>query len=317
MVQTDRVNRQLQRRNRIAVLAAMLFSLSIADSSAAPPSGAKVFKSPQAAVDALLAAAAQKETDDLLVVLGPEGKDVVSSGDETADRAGREALLAAVQEKTVLLVTNKNSVFLKIGPDEWPFPIPIVKGPKGWFFDTAAGKQELISRRIGRNELRTIGLCEGFVSAQREYAKDAGSAGAYAQKFLSSDGKHDGLYWPAKTGEPQSPLGPLAADAAREGYEAKASATGPKPFHGYFFKILTAQGEKAPGGAKNYIADGKMTGGFALVAWPAEYGVSGIMTFIVNQNGIVFEKNLGPTTGDVAKAMDQFNPDLTWKPSKL
>jgi hypothetical protein len=278
-----------------------------------------VFKSPQAAVDALLAAAAQKETEDLLAVLGPEGKDIIFSGDDVADKAGREAFLAAVKERKVLLVTSKNSVSIKVGPDEWPFPIPIVKGPKGWFFDTAAGKEELINRRIGRNELRAIALCQAFVSAQKEYAQTGQhgeSAGAYAQKLLSSEGKHDGLYWAAKAGEPESPLGPLAAQAANDGYEVKASASGPKPFHGYFFRILTAQGENAPGGAKNYIVDGKMTGGFALVAWPAEYGVSGVMTFVVNQTGIVFEKNLGRTTADTAKAMAQFNPDLTWRPTK-
>jgi hypothetical protein len=279
-----------------------------------------MFKSPQAAVDALLAAAAQKETGDLLAVLGPEGKEVVSSGDETADRAGRETFLTAAKEKTVLLPKTKASVVLKVGADEWPFPIPIVKGPTGWFFDTAAGKEELISRRIGRNELRAIALCHAFVTAQKEYAQtgQAGaSSGVYAQRLLSSEGKRDGLYWPAKTGEPESPLGPLAAEATNEGYEAKASASGPKPFHGYFFRIMTAQGESAPGGAKNYVIDGKMTGGFALVAWPAEYGVSGIMTLIVNQTGIVFQKDLGQKTADSAKAMDQFNPDLTWRPAKL
>ena len=319
MVHTNRVSTQLQRWQRIGARAAILFALVLVltDTWADAPPGAKVFKSPQAAVDALLAAAAQKETGDLLAVLGPEGKDVVFSGDETADRAGRDALLAAVKEKKVLLVTNKTSVFLKVGPDEWPFPIPIVKGPKGWFFDTAAGKEELISRRIGRNELRAIALCEGFVAAQKEYAQNAARSGVYAQKLLSSEGKHDGLYWPAKTGEPESPLGPLAADAANEGYEVKASASGPRPFHGYFFKIMTAQGENAPGGAKNYIVDGKMTGGFALVAWPAGYGASGIMTFVVNQNGIVFEKDLGPKTGELASSIEKYDPNAGWTPHGL
>jgi len=311
----------LVRTNRIGAFAVIMLSLALNDGWAAPPSSAKVFTSPQAAVDALLAAAAKKETDDLLAVLGPDGKDLVFSGDDIADRAGRDALLAAVKEKTVLLVMSKTRVFIKVGPDEWPFPIPIVKGAKGWFFDTAAGKEELISRRIGRNELRAIALCQAFVTAQREYAQagqNGASAGVYAQRLLSSEGKHDGLYWPAKTGEAESPLGPLAAEAAQEGYEAKASASGsPKPFHGYFFKIMTAQGAHAPGGAESYVIDGKMTGGFALVAWPAEYGVSGIMTFVVNQTGIVFEKNLGPKTADDAKVMNQFDPDITWKPAKL
>lgn len=207
-----------------------------------------------------------------------------------------------------------------MGPDEWPFPIPIVKGPTGWFFDTAAGKEELINRRIGRNELTAIALCQTFVTAEREYARlgtTGAPSGVYAQRLLSSDGKQDGLYWPAKTGEPKSPLGPLAAEAAQDGYEAKASGSGPKPFHGYFFKIMTAQGESAPGGAKNYIVDRKMKDGFALVAWPAEYRVSGVMTFVVNQTGIVFEKDLGPATADSAKIMNQFDPDITWNPAKL
>ena len=313
------MDNHVQRWHRIGALAAILVSVALGDVWGAAPPDAKTFKTPQAAVDALLAAAAESETGDLLAVLGPEGKDVVSSGDETADKAGRDALLAAAKDKTVLLTTTKNAVFLTLGPDSWPFPIPIVKGPKGWFFDTAAGKEELISRRIGRNELRAIALCQAFVTAQREYAQTSrnGASGVYAQRLLSSEGKRDGLYWPAKGGEPESPLGPLAAEAANDGYEVKASASGPKPFHGYFFRIMTAQGANAPGGAKSYVADGKMTGGFALVAWPAEYRVSGVMTFVVNQTGIVFEKDLGQQTAERAKVMDQFDPDITWKPAKL
>ncbi len=313
------VNTRLQQWSRLGAVAAICFSFALVDARATEPPGARMFTSPQAAVDALLAAAAEDATGNLLAVLGPEGKEVVSSGDETADRAGREALLAAAKDKTVLLTTTATSVFLTMGPDAWPFPIPIVKGPKGWFFDTAAGKEELISRRIGRNELRAIALCQAFVTAQREYAQTSqnGAAGGYAQRLLSSAGTHDGLYWPAKTGEQESPLGPLAAEAAHDGYEVKASASGPKPFHGYFFRIMTAQGANAPGGAKSYLADGKMTGGFALVAWPAEYRVSGVMTFVVNQTGIVFQKDLGPKTAESAKVMDEFDPDVSWKPAKL
>jgi hypothetical protein len=295
-------------------------ALAVRDAWAAPPRGARVFKSPQAAVDALLSAAAESDITNLLAVLGPDGKDVVSSGDETADQAARDALSAAAKEKTVLLTTTKNSVFVKMGPDEWPFPIPIVKGASGWFFDTAAGKEELISRRIGRNELRAIALCQAYVTAQRQYAEtgqNGASPGAYAQRLLSSEGKNDGLYWPAKAGEPESPLGPLVAEAAQGGYDTTAAASGPKPFHGYFFKIMTAQGANAPGGASSYLVDGKMTGGFALVAWPAQYGISGISTFVVNQTGIVFEKDLRKETAETAKVMNEFNPDITWKPAKL
>jgi len=304
---------------RSSSVVALVCLLALGDGWAAAPAGGTVFKSPQAAVDALLAAGAQQETGELLAILGPQAKEVVFSGDETADQAGRKQFLAAAKEKTLLVPVTKSAVLLEVGADEWPFPIPIVKGAKGWFFDTAAGKEELISRRIGRNELRVITLARGFVTAQREYAQigaSDGHPGAYAQRLLSSEGTHDGLYWPTKAGEPQSPLGPLAAEAALEGYEAKAPESGRKPFHGYFFKIMAAQGASAPGGAKSYIADGRMTDGFALVAWPAEYRVSGIMTFVVNQSGIVFEKDLGKTTAETAKAMDQFDPDLTWKPAK-
>src|SRR5262249_23747799 len=234
-------------------------------------------------------------------------------------RGARRTFVQAAKEKTVLFTRTKTSVFVEVGADEWPFPIPITKGPKGWFFDTAAGREELISRRIGRNELRAIALCEAFAPAEKEYARMGASGpalGAYAQRIMSSEGKRDGLYWPTKAGEPQSPLGPLAAEAAREGYEAKPSESGPRPFHGYFFRILTAQGDSAPGGAKNYIVDGKMTGGFAVVAWPAEYRVSGVKTFVVNQIGIFFEKDLGQKTAEIAGSMSQFNPDLTWTPAK-
>ena len=319
MVQSSRMCRQLRQWLRTGAFVAILLAVARPDIWAAETAGARLFKSPKAAADALLAAAAREETSDLLAILGPEGKDVVFSGDETADRAARKKFLQEAGEKMVLFPRTKTSVFIEVGADEWPFPIPIVKGPKGWFFDTAAGREELISRRIGRNELRVIALCEAFVIAERDYARmganDAGS-GVYAQKLRSSEGKRDGLYWPAKAGEPESPLGPLAAEAAGEGYQPRPSESGPRPFHGYFFKILTAQGESAPGGAKNYVADGKMTGGFALVAWPAEYRVSGVKTFVVNQTGIVFEKDLGQKTADIAGTMAQFNPDITWNPAK-
>jgi hypothetical protein len=311
--------RQLHQRFRTRALVAILLSLAPAHIWAAEAAGGRMFKSAKAAADALLAAAAQEEPADLLAVLGPEGKEVVFSGDATADRAARKKFLQEAGEKTVLVPRTKTSVFIEVGADEWPFPIPIVKGPKGWSFDTAAGREELISRRIGRNELRVIAVCETFVTAERDYARiGANGAGpaVHAQKLMSSEGKRDGLYWPTKAGEPESPLGPLAAEAAQEGYEAKASRNGPKPFHGYFFRILTAQGESAPGGAKSYIADGKVTSGFALAAWPTEYRVSRVKTFVVNQTRIVFEKDLGQKTAEIAGTMDKFNPDITWKPAK-
>jgi hypothetical protein len=288
----------------------------------APAKGAaaKSFPTPKAAVEALLGAVAHEDAAAALAVLGPAGKEIVYSGDPAADRPVRQAFVKAAEQRTVLAPKGKDVVVLEVGPEQWPFPIPIVKGAKGWSFDTAAGKQEILSRRIGRNELRVIALCRGFVAAEREYARSSapgGGAGPYAERIVSSDGTHDGLYWPAKDGEAQSPLGPLAAEAARDGYAVpKAPGGGPKPFHGYFFKILTAQGDHAPGGAKGYVVDGKMTGGFALLAWPAEYRVSGVMTFIVNQDGIVFEKDLGPRTAALAPSIEKFDPDPSWRPSR-
>jgi hypothetical protein len=209
--------------------------------------------SPKDAVEALLGAVTREDAEAAMQILGPEGKEIVFSGDPTADRGVRKMFVDAARQQTILMPMSKTVTFLEVGPDAWPFPIPIVKGPKGWSFDTAAGK-EILSRRIGRNELRVLALCRGLVTAELEYARTsaAGAAGPYAQKLLSSEGARDGLYWPTKDGEPQSPLGPLAAEAAREGYEpTKTAGGGPRPFHGYFFKILTAQGEHAPGGARS------------------------------------------------------------------
>ncbi len=309
------------------ILGLALLALGTAGTVAAEPAPApaqiqtvaKTFATPLAAADALLVAGSQKDPAALYEVLGPGSKEVISSGDETMDRSNREIFILAAGDKTTLYSMTPGTVFLMVGDDDWPFPIPLVKGEKGWFWDTAAGKEEVLSRRIGRDELSAIGICRTFVDAQREYAlanPDTKMVGVYAQRFLSTEGKRDGLYWPAKDGEPASPMGPLVAKASQDGYTAAAGSSGPRPFYGYCFKILRSQGKDAPGGAKDYAKDGKMTGGFALVAWPAAYGNSGVMTFLVNQTGIVFEKDLGPKTGDIAKAMEQFNPDLTWKPTK-
>ena len=207
-------------------------------------------------------------------------------------------------------------VTLVVGNQEWPFPIPIVKKGETWVFDTKAGNEELLNRRIGRNELNTIQTCLAIVDAQREYAmkdRDSDKLLEYAQKFWSTPGKKDGLYWEAKEGEAQSPLGPLAARAVEEGYDGRKPGDKPMPYHGYFYRILKAQGKNAPGGAYDYVVRGKMIGGFALVVFPAEYGASGIMTFIVNHDGVVYQKDLGKETGKIAKAMTKFDPDKTWK----
>ncbi len=315
---------EVRRMGRLLAALVLIASLGLGGSPArAAESAAKTFPSPQAAAEALLGAVASEDAEAAMVILGPEGKELVYSGDPTADRDTRKMFVEAAKQQTVLAPLSETVVFLQVGPDAWPFPIPIVKGEAGWYFDTKAGKDELLSRRIGRNELRAIALCRGFVTAELEYARTSatGAAGPYAQKLVSSEGARDGLYWPAKDGEPPSPLGPLAAQAAREGYAPPktdgSDGGAPRPFHGYHFKILTAQGAHAPGGARSYVVDGKMTGGFALVAWPAEYRASGIMTFVVNQNGIVFEKDLGAKTAEIASSMKEYDPDTSWQPSKF
>jgi hypothetical protein len=215
-----------------------------------------------------------------------------------------------------ILFDTGDKATLVIGTEEWPFPIPLVKHGGVWHFDTAAGEQEILNRRIGRNELNAMEVCRNYVQAQREYAADVvgeKKAAEYAEKIFSSPGLHDGLYWPVKEGEPQSPIGPEMAHARAEGYDSTSQDAGREPYHGYFYKILTRQGAMASGGARDYVVDGHMTGGYALIAFPAKYGDSGVMTFIVNQAGIVFQKDLGPNTATVAAAITEYNPDMTWK----
>ncbi len=284
------------------------------------PTVQKTFKTPEEAVkgviDAVKSAAKSDDTKELLAIFGPAGKEIISSGDQVADKAGRERFVKACEEMTKLEKETDKKVTLVVGNNEWPFPIPIVKKGETWVFDTMAGKEELLNRRIGRNELNTIQTCLAYVDAQREYAmkdRDSDKVREYAQKFRSTKGKKDGLYWEAKEGEEQSPLGPFAAQAVREGYASKKPSDNPVPYHGYFYRILKAQGKNAPGGAYDYVVNGKMIGGFALVAYPAEYGSSGIMTFVVNHDGVVYEKDLGKETGKIAGAMTKFDPDKTWK----
>ena len=285
---------------------------------ATTPAGQMTFKSADAAKKALIAAVQEGNAGKVEAIFGPDSKELVLSGDEVADRATRDRFLQAAGEKAALVPAGADNAILHLGKEDWPFPIPIVKGETGWRFDTPAGKEELLNRRIGRNELFTIEFCRAYVQVQEEYAsKDRNSDGIkeFAEKFRSSDGKHDGLYWRAAQGEEESPLGPLAAEAIQEGYGQQANPTGqPQPFHGYLFKILTAQGDSAPGGAKSYITDGRMTGGFALVAYPVHYGSSGVMTFMVNQQGIVFQKDLGEKTADLIKGVTQYDPDDSWQP---
>jgi hypothetical protein len=276
----------------------------------------KMFKTPEEAVKSLMEAVKANDTKALQAIFGPEGKEIGSSPDKVQDKAEKDRFLKAYEEMNKLVKETESKMTLVVGEEEWPFPIPIVKMGGSWRFDTKAGKEELLNRRIGRNELNTIQTCLAYVDAQREYAmKDQDGDGllAYAQKFGSTKGKKDGLYWEAKEGEEQSPLGLLAARAVSEGYTGRKPGDKPVAYHGYYYRILKAQGKNAAGGAYDYVVKGKMIGGFALVAYPAEYGSSGVMTFIVNHDGVVYEKDLGAETAKIASAMTKFDPDPTWK----
>jgi len=270
------------------------------------------YKTPEEAADALASAARAGDRKGVIAVLGRDGADIASSGDEVADAAARQRFLAAYDAKHQIAMNGDSKAVLVVGQEDFPFPIPLVRKDAAWRFDTAAGRLEILYRRIGRNELDAIQSSLAYVDAQNEYAgKDHGSGvGTYAQRIVSQSGKKDGLYWPAAQGEEDSPLGELVAQATREGYRVGGGQT---PFHGYYFKILTKQGSTAPGGAADYVVHGKMIGGFALVAYPAEYGNSGVMTFLCSHAGKVFEKDLGPRTAELAERMTSFNPDLTWK----
>jgi Protein of unknown function (DUF2950) len=298
------------------LIATVVVAVSLAVVWGPPASAAPTqrrFSSVEEATDALIAALRAGDQKALLAILGEEGKRLVSSGDPVADRRMGERFVAAYHEQH-RLETGGGKVVLVVGRDDFPFAIPIVPDGPWWRFDTAAGEEEILNRRIGRNELNAIQVALAYVDAQREYyARDPDGGGLlhYARAFASSPGKRDGLYWPTNPGEPLSPLGPLVARARAEGY-AKRSPN-PIAYWGYYYRILTAQGKDAPGGAYDYLAHGRLMGGFALVAYPAQYGVSGVMTFIVNHDGVVYQKDLGPRTAAIALAMKEFNPDGTWK----
>ena len=274
----------------------------------------KAFGLPEDAMKALTETVQTGDTKGMMAILGPEGEDIVSSGDKVADKNALEQFVKAYQEKVDFVKEKEDRVSIIIGKDNWPFPIPIVKRGEGWVFDTKAGREEVLSRRIGRNELNAIQVCGAYVEAQQEYAstdRERDGIIQYAQKVISDPYRRNGLYWEVGEGEIPSPLGPLFAKAAQAGYTKRDEK--PIPYHGYYYKILKGQGKNAPGGAYQYVINGHMVAGFALVAWPAEYAVSGVMTFIVNQNGTVYEKDLGPTTEGIAKAMTFYNPDRTWR----
>jgi hypothetical protein len=275
----------------------------------------RTFATPEDAARELAAAAKRGNLDEVLAFFGPAGADLISSSDPATARMNRDVFVAAFAEGWRLVDGEGGTKTLVIGNEDWPFPVPLVKDKTGWRFDTAAGKEEVLARRIGRNELSVIAICRTYVNAQRMYAAtghDDKPAGLYAVAFRSDPGKQNGLYWPAAKGAKRSPLGDLVAEAATEGRSLEGNRQEPEPFHGYFFKILTAQGSKVPGGAKSYVVNGNLSGGFALVAWPAQYDASGIMTFVVNQDGVVRQKDLGADTAKIVAAMKAYDPDASW-----
>ena len=299
----------------------IVFVLAIvAVSCAAPPPPAapkqQTFGSPEEAVKALVDVVKKGNLDGLIVMLGPEGKELAETSDPVTGKRHREVFTVAASEGWHLEEMGPDKRTLVIGNEDWPFPIPIVKEGTVWRFDTAAGKEEVLARRIGRNELAVIQACRTYVVAQQLYAKhghDGNPPGIFARTFRSDEGKQNGLYWPAKHKADISPLGDLVAEAEIE-QQATKTATGKRaPFHGYYFRIVTKQGANAPGGAKDYVVNGKMSGGFALLAWPAQYDTTGVMTFIVNRDGTIHENDLGSDTGTAAEAITSYDPDSSWK----
>ena len=273
----------------------------------------KTFSSAEEACAAFIGALQEQDQPALAQILGPTVKGIISVGDEAEDVSSRRQFVEKYREMHRLVRESDGTTTLYIGAENWPVPIVLVRRASGWYFDPEASRTEIVARRIGRNELETIEVCREMVNAQDEYYADShdGDVKQFALRFTSDDGRHNGLYWRISNREPVSPVGQLLTLASFE--DAVTKPTGPRPFHGYYFRILTGQGRHAPGGAKNYLVNGKMTGGFAFVAYPAEYRSSGVMTFIVNRDGIVYQKDLGPKTGRRARALTQYDPDSTWK----
>jgi hypothetical protein len=302
---------------RLALISGTVFVLVLTVLSADPQAEQPTFATPQEAMQAVIDAAEHNDTAALAKLFGPAGKGIVESGDDAGTRDNRAQFAKMAREKMQIDQdpTNPNRATFSVGAQEWPFPIPLVRNKAGkWSFDAAAGKMEVLARRIGRNELNAVEVCRGYVEAQMEYAKrdhDAHGILEYAQRIVSSPGKQDGLYW---EGAPENLVPQAFAGAAEAVAAVAAGGKKPEPYHGYFYRIVKAQGPAADGGAANYVVKGEMIGGFALVAYPAEYGVTGVKTFIVNHRGIVYEKDLGPTTDTLAHQMTQYNPDKGWHP---
>ena len=312
-----RNNRHLFSRIQLVALASSAAFLLAPSTTLASAADQKTFATPNAAMAALIAAVKAHASDQAIAILGPELEGLLATRDKAQNEIDRQMFLDG--SRTLKLEKQKddpNTVIAFLGENEWPFPVPLVKTSEGWKFDSKAGLQEIQDREIGRNELATIALCQAYVDVQLDYfSSDRQGTGylQFAQTINSSPGKFDGLYWSTANGEDVSPLGPFAAQAA--GAETNLSGE-PVPIFGYYFKILTAQGDAALGGAHSYVENGRMINGFALVAWPAEHGVTGVATFIVNQLGVVYQKDLGKDTAQIARAMNEFNPDNTWAKSE-
>lgn len=311
------INRNITRVSGILAFASaammLLFTAGCAGDRAANGSRQRAFTSPQQAIDAAITALKENNNDQVLAIFGPDADELIFSGDPVADRMRRQTFLQAYDQQHRLEMTQDKTVLI-VGPNDWPYPIPLVKEGREWFFDTDAGREEILNRRIGRNELSTVQTMLALVDAQREYAvadQDGDGLLEYAQKFRSDAGTHNGLYWPTEESEKPSPLGTLVAQAVEAGYGVDSSE-GPEPFNGYYYRMLTAQGQNAEGGAFDYMVNDSMIGGFAALAYPAEYGNAGVMTFIVNHSGIVYQKDLGEQTEQEAQDIKLFDPDATW-----
>jgi len=314
--------REIKNRLLVALISAPLFVLAAPPSFAtAVPVEAKSveaqgFPAPDDAAKALLEAARSDDKNQIIAVFGSHEAELLSSGDELEDKNNRSNFISLAQEKMTVEKIGEDRAVVHVGNTDWPFPIPIVKKGANWQFDAGQGRQEILNRRIGRNELSTLGAIRGYEEAQFDYAisdRDGDGVSEYAQKLQSGPGKFDGLFWETEDGQ-LSPLGPLIAEARAEGYKLKGATGKPTPYHGYYYRILTRQGSDVPGGKYDYIINGNMIAGFALVAFPAHYGSSGIMTFVVNHQGNIFQKDLGPKTAEIVEKMKEYNPDSNWEP---
>lgn len=294
----------------------LTLAFAIAASHVASAQGPAVFATADEAVQALRRAARAQNIEPMIALLGADGRDLASSSDPATARQNRDVFVIAMREGWRLVDLAPDRKELVIGREAWPFPVPLVRDAAGWRFDTAAGREEILTRRIGRNELAAIQTVRTYVTAQRVYARqahDGVAAGAYARRFASSPGKHDGLYWPVDAGQAHSPLGVLVAEAAAQGRATGDGRNGPVPFRGYYFRILERQGRSVSGGAKTWVVDGAMTGGFGVIAWPAEYGATGIMSFLVGSDGVVYERDYGSDTASAVTRVMEFEPTAPWQ----